>query len=336
MRLLIGGAARGRPEQYKKEIAAVLPAELRDASISFDLSDNADEWGEEIAHCEAIILTSRGLGPTAIQRASKLRFVQKLGIDVARVDVEACRARGVKVSVLPDAGHVAVAEHTVAMILACTRNLISTHAAVVRGENPAELVPIKTTQNKRHVNWLQLPEQDFPLLTDLTLGFVGFGEIARETAQRARGLVSRIVYTKRNRLDASVEREYGVSFKSLDDLLGQADIVSILATQPDDAPPIIGARELGLLRPHAFLINTARGNQVDQAALIRALEANRLRGAALDVFEYEPVLDSKLLELSNVILTPHTANLMPTGRRFRDALANVAALSTNRPLTGLV
>jgi len=336
MRLLIGAAARGRPEQYGKEVAAALPAELYDVSLSFDLGDHSDKWGAELATTEAVILTSRGIGPEAIERARELRFVQKLGVDVDRVDLDACRRRGIQVSVLPDAGHVAVAEHSIALALAGTRNLISTHGAVVRKENPQGLQVIRTTQEKRHVNWLKRPEMDFPLAADLTLGLIGFGEIAREVARRASALFARIIYTKRRRLDVQTERQYDVEFMNLDDLLTNSDVVSLHATQPDGAMPIIGARELGVIKKGAFFINTARGNQVDQRALIETLRTGSLRGAALDVFETEPEFDDALLGLPNVILTPHTANLMPTGRRFQEALANVAAVRCGRAVSGLV
>src|SRR5690606_14489340 len=114
------------------------------------------------------------------------------------------------VSVLPDAGHLAVAEHTLALALAGARMLVPTHNALMRGENPRGLAPVKTTQSVRHVNWLGWPEQAFELLADQTLGLIGFGEIAREVARRAQGLFGRIVYTKRNRLPASVERAWNV------------------------------------------------------------------------------------------------------------------------------
>jgi len=336
VRVLVGGAARGRPEQYKKEIAAVLPPELRDASFSFDLGDEADAWGAELRSAEAVILTSRGLATKAIEMATELRFVQKLGIDVDRVGLDACRRRGIKVSVLSDAGHVAVAEHCIAMELAGTRNLISTHNAVVEKENPQGLEPIRTTQQQRHVNWLKRPEGDFLLATDLTLGLIGFGEIAREVARRASGLFARVVYTKRKRLSAETEQQYGVSFMHLNDLLGTSDIVSLHATQPDNERPIMGARELSVMKPRAFFINTARGNQIDQGALVAALGTGHLRGAALDVFEIEPMFDDALLGLPNVILTPHTANLMPTGRRFQEAFANIVAAERAHSVTGLV
>lgn len=337
MRILVGAAARGRPAQYTKEIAAVLPRSLRDAAIAFDLADGDDEWGVELADAQALILTSRGIGRRAIESAGRLRFVQKLGIDADRVAMAACRERGIVVSVLPDAGHVAVAEHAMALVLAAARKLVPTHNAMVRGENPAGLEPVRTSQTVRNVNWLGRPESEYGLLADQTLALVGFGEIAREVANRARPFFARIVYTKRNRLAPEIGRAFGIEYLPMPVLLAQADIVSLHATQPDDVKPMIGAPELDLMKPGAWLVNTARGNQVDQTALIRALRTGSLGGAALDVFEFEPALDPALLELPNVVLSPHTANVMPTGRRFRDALANVAqVLLTGGAPSGVV
>jgi glyoxylate reductase len=174
------------------------------------------------------------------------------------------------------------------------------------------------------------------LLCDLTLGLIGFGEIAREVAIRARALGTRVVYTKRHRLDASMETRCGVAFATLDQLLAESHFVSLHATLPDGAAPIIGARELGRMRPDAVLINTARGNQVDEDALRDALARGVIAGAALDVFRIEPATDPALIEAPGLLATPHTAGVMPTGRRFRDALANIDAVLRGGPVKGLV
>lgn len=336
MRILVGSLARGRPAQYHREIEAALPPELSDATFAHDLGDDVDAWGEGIAQADVIILNSRGFGSRGVASARCLRFVQKLGIDTSLVDVASCRARGIPVSVLPDLGHVAVAEHTLAMILAGSRNLVASHQRVVRKDNPRKLTHIRTSQVQRHVNWLDQPDNAFPLVCDATLGLVGFGEIAREVAKRASGLFQAIVYTKRRRLAPELERQLGVSFLDAADFYRTADIVSMHATLPQGAPPIVGARELAMMKPGAYFVNTARGHQVDQVALIDALRSGRLRGAALDVFETEPVQDDALLTLPNVILTPHTAIMLPLGRRFRDALLNVAAFAAGRSPAGLL
>jgi phosphoglycerate dehydrogenase-like enzyme len=335
VRVLVGAAARGRPQQYSKEIAAVLPASLAKARFSFDLHDGDDDWDPSIAEAEALVLTSRGLGEAAVASASRLRFVQKLGQPVDGAVLRACRDRGIVVSVLPDAGHVAVAEHTLALVLAAARNLVATHEATRRGENPAGLVPVRTTQTARHVNWLAYPEDDFRLLADQTLGLVGFGAIAREFAPRAAPLFERVVYTKRQRLAMDEEARWGITYAPMADLLAQADVVCLLATQADGHPPILGATQFAQMKRGAWLVNTARGNQVDQAALVRAL-GGHLGGVALDVFETEPVLERDLLDLPNVLLSPHTANLMPTGRRFAPALANIERVWAGRPPLGVV
>lgn len=336
MRILIGAAARGRPEQYRKEIAAALPAELAEATFAFDLDDRPDRWGNDLRRADALVLSSRGIGEESLRQATNLRFVQKLGLDASRFPADACIRRGIRVSVLPDSGHVAVAEHTIALALAGTRNLVRSHNAVLRRENPAQLAPLQTTQDKRHVNWLGLPESAFPLASDLAFGIVGFGEIAREVTRRASTLFARVLYTKRHRLPEATERELDVEYRSPMDLYHEADIVSLHATLPDGEPPIVGAREFSAMKQGAYFINTARGNQIDQSALVEALRAGHLRGAALDVFEIEPVLDDALLALPNVVLTPHTGILMPTGRRFRGALSNIAAFASGRPIAGLV
>ena len=336
MRVLIGAAGRGRPQRYQGEIDAVLPAALKDVEFVYDLHDEDDVWDDGIESCDALILTSRGLAAGAVERARRLRFVQKLGSVDDRVDIASCVKRGITVSVLPDTGHVTVAEHTILMILATARNLLQTHRAVVQAENPRGLTPLRTTQNERYSNWLGLPGGEFPLLSDSTLGLIGFGQIAREVAQRARALGMRVIYTKRAPLDAGTERRLGVSFAPLESLLADAHFVSVHATQPDGVPPLIGAREIGRMRKDAVLINTARGNQIDETALVAALKARCIRAAALDVYEFEPALDTELRRLPNVVLTPHTGGLAMPGRRWRDALANVAAVREGRRPTGVI
>lgn len=336
IQILIGGAARGRPQRYKAEIDAVLPSQLSHASFSFDMHDEDDIWGSEIESCNAIILTSRGLGTEGICRAKRLRFVQKLGIVADRVDIKSCLERNIAVSILSDPGHVAVAEHTILLILAAARHLPQTHNAVVRGDNPQKLNPIATTQNVRNSNWLGLQGSSFPLLADSTIGLIGFGEIAREVAIRACAFGATLIYTKRVRLDPVTESYYGVSFVTFEELLSRAHFVSVHATQPDHLPTIVDARAIELMRKDAVLINTARGNQVDERALIAALKEQRIRGAALDVYCVEPPINSGLRGLPNVVITPHTGGLTLPGLRFRAALENVVAVDQGRKPLGLI
>jgi glyoxylate reductase len=122
---------------------------------------------------------------------------------------------------------------------------------------------------------------------------------------RARGFHMRILYTKRRRLDEAREAALGVEYRDLDDLLKESDFVSINAALSRETIHLIGNRELSLMRPSAYLVNTARGPIMDEKALVRALEEKRIAGAALDVYEREPLVEPGLINMPNVVLTPH-------------------------------
>jgi len=336
VRILIASPARGRVELHRKEIAAASTLGPVDAEYHYDLADSPDRFSDSLDSTQVVILNSRGISAEAIARAPKLRFVQKLGVDVSHLAVEAFRDRGIAVSVLPDMGHVAVAEHTLAMAFAGTRNLVASHIRILRRENPKNLEVVQTTQDVRQVNWLDLDSHRFPLVRDLTLGLVGFGEIAREVARLARPLFRSVIYTKRRRLSEADEQQYGVSFRAADHFYQEADVISLHATLKDGEPPIVDADAIARFKSNAFFINTSRGNQVDQRALVQALKSNRIRGAALDVFAHEPVFDEELLSCPNVALTPHTAIMLPLGRRFSDALANTRTFLEGGTPQGLI
>lgn len=339
MKVLIGAALRGelKLEQYRKELDAALRSTgLRNVEFVFDLSDREDIWGMELDDCDVLlIMTNRGLSGEALARAMRLKFVQKLGMPDG-IDVNACKTMGIAVSVLSHAGHIAVAEHAFMFMLCMARHAWSGHNAVLRGENPASLKSMRTSQSKRYANWLDLPRDSFGLVADRTLGLIGFGDIAREVARRARCFGMKTIYNKRNRLAPEVENEFGVNYADLPALLRTADVVSLHATRIEDEKPLIAARELELMKPDAILINTARGNQIDQAALIDFLRKRRIGGACLDVFTAEPVRADEFSGLSNVMLTPHTAGVVPWDRKFKDALINIEAFVGKGNVAGLI
>jgi phosphoglycerate dehydrogenase-like enzyme len=147
-----------------------------------------------------------------------------------------------------------------------------------------------------------------------TVGVIGFGQIAKAYVRRARAFGMRILVHTRTPDPALVE-EFGIEYASLDEVLGQADIVSIFASLTRDSRHMIGARELNLMKPSAYLINIARGELVDEDALLKALRDGKIAGAGLDVFENEPVVASPFFALDNVVLTPHQAGLTRGGKR---------------------
>jgi phosphoglycerate dehydrogenase-like enzyme len=219
-----------------------------------------------------------------IAAAPKLRLIQKIGVGVNTIHLDAAKARGIAVCNLPGTNARAVAELTLALMLAVLRRVSRFDAAMRRGE------------------WLDPELQDgIGELGGRTVGLVGYGAIPRLLAPVLIALGCRLIYTSRaQHADALGE------WRSLDALLAEADVVSLHVPLTDDTANLIDAAAIARMNPGAVLINTARGGLVDQAALTEALASGRLAGAGLDVFVHEPHDASEVLfRLSNVVLTPH-------------------------------
>lgn len=247
---------------------------------------------ERMAHdADAIIVTPAAITAEVMDRLPRLRVIGKPGIGYDAIDVEAATARGIAVFSAPGFCIREVADHAVVMALALVRKVRQLDHAMRRGVFERNLA------------------SPMPALYEMTLGLVAFGEIAREVARRSKPFGFRIIA-----FDPFVAQKgadpYGVTMVGLDELLTQADIVSVHAPLMKETFHLLGEREIGLMKPTAYVINTARGPVIDQAALIAALEAGRIAGAGLDVFEREPLEpDSPLLSMENVILTPHIAGV---------------------------
>jgi glyoxylate reductase len=173
-------------------------------------------------------------------------------------------------------------------------------------------------------------------LQEKTLGIVGLGKIGTATARRARAFGMRIVYAGRRAGDPALEAELDAERLVLDELLAAADVVSIHCPLSEETRHLIDARRLGLMKPTAYLVNTARGPIVDEAALAGALRAGTIAGAGLDVFEHEPAVEPALLDLENVVLIPHLGSATIETRTAMGVLAakNAAAvLRGDPPLT---
>jgi phosphoglycerate dehydrogenase-like enzyme len=248
-----------------------------------------------------------------IAAAPGLRLIQKIGVGVNTIDLEAARARGIAVCNLPGTNARAVAELTLALMLAVLRRLPRFDAAMRRGE------------------WLDPDLQDgVGELGGRTVGLVGYGAIPRLLAPVLVALGCRLIYASRSeRPDALGER------RALDALLAEADVVSLHLPLTPETENLIDAPALARMKPGAVLINTARGGLVDQTALTAALASGRLAGAGLDVFVREPHdATDALFQLPNVVLTPHIAWLT-TGtfdRSFALAAENCRRLASGETL----
>lgn len=259
-----------------------------------------------------------------LARLPACKVVSNYGVGVDHIMVADCRAAGVPVGNTPGAVNGATADLTMALLLAVARNL-------VQGDHFARSAAFT------HVDPGLLLGRD---VFGATLGIVGMGNVGREVARRARGFDMRIVYHNRNR-DAAAEAELGATWLGLDELLASADFISLNVPLNADTSGLIGARELGLMRADAFLVNAARGAVVDTEALYAVLRDRRIAGAALDVTEPEPLQrNHPLLALDNVIVLPHLGTSTEGTRRrmgemaLRNLLAGLAGKPLPNPVKG--
>jgi D-3-phosphoglycerate dehydrogenase len=248
-----------------------------------------------------------------IRAAPRLKLIQRLGRAVDNVDLAAAREAGVPVVAFPMGLDIAVAEHAFLLILALSRMLVRSHHAVVTGEYEKRgLTPTITTERTGIAEcWVPLPIDS---VFNKTLGIIGMGEIGLAVAERARAFGIRVLYHKRRRLAETEEKRLGIAYVPLVELLREADFVSLHVPHTRETEKMLGAEELALMKSTAFLINVSRGGVVDEAALVEALKNRVIAGAGLDVFEREPLpKESPLTMLDNVICTPHSAAIYPTG-----------------------
>jgi D-3-phosphoglycerate dehydrogenase len=222
-----------------------------------------------------------------LDRAPKVKAIAKLGVGLDTVDVEAASRRGVVVFHTPGANNQAVADHTFALILSLARKIRY------------------CDQSLREKRWEHTKIIGVEIWRK-TIGIIGLGAIGRCVALRAKGFQMKIVACDPY-WPAEFAAEQKIEKLSLDELLKVSDIVTIHAPLTPENKELINAKTLGLMKPAAILINAARGGIVSETDLHQALKAGQIAGAGLDVFEQEPPDDSPLLELENVVLTPHTA-----------------------------
>jgi glyoxylate reductase len=250
--------------------------------------------------------------PVPLDLLPGLRLVANFGVGYDRLGVGELARRGVAIANTPGVLSAATADLTLALILAVRRRVVEGDQRVRAGEWTG--------------SWADgfLAEE----LTGSTVGIVGLGRIGQAVAQRAAGFELRVLYTQRTRSDTELGQ-----YRELDELLADADIVTIHAPLTPKTRGLIDARRLALMRDGTCLVNTARGEIVDEAALVAELVSGRLR-AGLDVFAHEPNVPEDLLPLSNVVLTPHLGSAT---RQTREAMTrivvdNVLAFERGEPL----
>lgn len=260
--------------------------EHADVDVKTGLSQN--ELLKIIGNYEAVVVRSATkIRANVIDRAYSLKAIGRAGAGLDNIDVDAAQKRGIKVVNCPDANTRAVAEHTMAMMLALARHLPAADLSLKEGR------------------W----EKSKLLGTGLfgkTLGIIGFGRIGREVAIRAQAFGMKVLVNQRR---PTPELNLAAQVKALDlnDLLQQSDFITLHVPAKPETEHLIGVEQLALIKPTSYLINTARGTVINEPALLDALDKGLIAGAALDVFAKEPAIDSKLAQHERVIATPHVA-----------------------------
>jgi phosphoglycerate dehydrogenase-like enzyme len=259
-----------------------------------------------VEDAEAVVWWNYPVDAAFIQRLPSLRFMQRIGIFRTKGDTTAALSKGIPVSAIPHGVSDRVAQHAMALTLALAKQLLPSHNAVLAGLNPDNMPEQETGAPAIATNWTRTP--DIETLSEKTVGILGFGEIGACFARYIAPYNCRVLYYKRTPLSPDLERYFGVEYASMEDILRNSDVVQSFLPYSEETRKILGARELGLMKPSALFVNVGRGNTVDEPALIDALSNRRIAAAGLDVFAVEPLpADSPLKKLDNVILTPHSA-----------------------------
>lgn len=284
--------AKWRVACLEKWEQAVEDAVRAVAPPDFDLVFvGANDDGERAAlAADADFLLVVSASAPVIEAAKKARLIQKWGIGVDKVDLEAARAKGVPVAITAGGNANAVAEHAIMLMLAVYRRLAYVDAGMRIGE------------------WRRAEMRSTALqLRGRTVGLYGLGNIGRMVARKLSGFEVSILYYDMRRADPDEERQLGVTFVEPDRLLAESEILSLHVPYVKATHHLIDRETIAAMRDGAVIVNTARGELIDDAALVEAIESGKLFGAGLDAFAPEPLrADSPLLPLKQVVLTPHT------------------------------
>lgn len=245
---------------------------------------------ERLPDCDALLSASLKVDREMIERGSQLQIIANYGAGVDKIDVAYAKEKGITVTNTPTAVTEATAELAFGLMHSLLRRITECD---------------RRLRTDPDFQWGMMREHIGHCLYGKTLGIVGLGKIGKALARRALAARMKVVYHNRNPIFSKFEQESGATYTSLFELLKQADIVSLHTPLTTETHHLLDAEHLSVMKPSAFLINTARGAVVDEQALIKHLKEGKLAGAALDVFEQEPKVPKELLELDNVVLVPH-------------------------------
>lgn len=299
---------------------------LKNHNVSFI---RLNERERLMAEKETEVLLVDAMGKVDAQIISslpKLKMIMSEGVGYQGFDVDYATKKGIPVCNNKGVNDTAVAEDALLLILSCLRSIITGHQSVYDGRQ------------------IDVKKASFGVIKEIsecTVGLIGFGDIARCTAKFLNALGARVLYTNRTRYE-KLEDEYNVTYTDLDSLLKQSDFVSLHLAANEETKNIVNAEFLDKMKADAFLINTARGDLVDNEALLNALLDNKIAGAGLDVIQPEPITaDNILLDeriKNKLVLTPHTGGIthLTVKKIYDNIWENISRLENNKPLKNRV
>ena len=288
---------RKLPDAIETRMMELFQARLNEADKPMDKA----ELAEAVKACDVLVptVTDRIDSAVLAHAGERLRLIANYGTGVDNIDVEAAYKRGLTVTNTPGVLTDDTADMTMALILAVSRRLAEGERLARSGEwegwRPTAMLG-RRIWGKR-------------------LGILGMGRIGSAVARRAKGFGLSVHYHNRRRVHEDLENELEATYwESLDQMLARVDIVSVNSPHTPGTYHLLSARRLALLQPHAIVVNTSRGEVIDEAALTRLLRDRKIAGAGLDVFEHEPAINPKLRQLDNVVLLPHMGSATIEGR----------------------
>ena len=300
---------------------SLAPAELDVTLVDINLSDE-----EKIPLCrdaEVIMTLPAEVSVNLLKNCPKVKLVQTMGAGYERLDVKSIGEMGIPISNNGGANAITVAEHTIALMISVNRHLMAQwHSAVKEHRWKEPFLNVEMAE-----------------ISSKTVGIVGFGRIGKQVAKRLRGFDTTTIYYDIIETPAEVQRELNAEPTSFQDLLRRSDIVTLHVSLTPRTRGMIGEPELELMKPTAFVINACRGPVIDETALYQALKNHRIAGAGLDVLEEEPTpADNPLLELDNVVITPHMAGNSHEAyvRTAEFAYHNIARVLAGQPPESIV
>ncbi|WP_208353698.1 2-hydroxyacid dehydrogenase [Pseudaestuariivita rosea] len=288
---------RRLPESVETRLAELFDVQVR----SDDTPMNRDELITAMKNADVLVptITDKLDASTIAQAGPKLKLIANYGAGVDHIDIHTARQRGVLVSNTPDVVTDDTADMAIALILAVTRR-IPEGLAMMQSSDWSGWAPTAFLGGR---------------LSGRRLGILGMGRIGQAVAERAKAFGLQIHYHNRTRLRPEIEAQFEATYwESLDQMVSRMDILSINCPHTPSTFHLINARRLQLMKPTAVLVNTSRGEVVDENALTRMLRSGQIAGAGLDVFEHGHIVNPRLRELKNVVLLPHMGSATQEGR----------------------